>query len=434
MLAWLACGSFASSAGVAQTDADVAPPLSPPHETVAAPQVSPDADSAELVLADPDPVATNERLVATNIEEFGRKSLPVAEAYVDLADAQRRAKEYEKAAESYLAAVEAYRSIDGPFTPLAIAPLTSLGDNYHEAEDDVNAVAAYSEARTVSRRAYGLHNEEQIALLDRMSRSLLDLNQVTEAEAQQVEALRLVQRAHPADSDAVLDAIYKYAEWLGERLFFQLQRDQYTRALRIIRETHGEKDVRLVRPLLGIGNTYREERNPAGPGISSLEDALALLLEQPERDPVLIATALRDIGDWSVAFGKTGYEGMEYQRAWQLLGSAPNGDELRRAWFHGANYVLYEPISPRGLSTDPDAASGHVTVSFDIDVAGNSNNVQLVESNPVGLKDEAVLRHIRRSRFRPVIEQGQLVTGRNLAIQVKFRYLPEATLANQDDD
>jgi TonB family protein len=189
-----------------------------------------------------------------------------------------------------------------------------------------------------------------------------------------------------------------------------------------------------VRPLLGIGNTYREERNPAGPGISSLEDALALLLEQPERDPVLIATALRDIGDWSVAFGKTGYEGMEYQRAWQLLGSAPNGDELRRAWFQGANYVLYEPISPRGLSTDPDAASGHVTVSFDIDVAGNSNNVQLVESNPVGLKDEAVLRHIRRSRFRPIIEQGQLVTGRNLAIQVKFRYLPEAALANQDDD
>ena len=29
---------------------------------------------------------------------------------------------------------------------------------------------------------------------------------------------------------------------------------------------------------------------------------------------------LRDLGDWSVAFGKTGYNGSEYQRAWQLLG------------------------------------------------------------------------------------------------------------------
>jgi TonB family protein len=136
--------------------------------------------------------------------------------------------------------------------------------------------------------------------------------------------------------------------------------------------------------------------------------------------------ALRDIGDWAVAFGKTGYSGTEYQQAWQVLGSAPNGDELRRRWFTGANYVLYEPISSRGLSTDPDALSGHVTVTFDIDRAGNTDNVGLVESQPPGLKDEAVLRHIRRSRFRPVLENGSVIVGKSLAIQVNFRYLPES--------
>ena len=67
--------------------------------------------------------------------------MQTAEAYIGLADAQRQAKDYEKAAENYLAAVEVYRAIDGPFTPLAIGPLTSLGDNYHEADDDMNAVA-----------------------------------------------------------------------------------------------------------------------------------------------------------------------------------------------------------------------------------------------------------------------------------------------------
>jgi TonB family protein len=164
-----------------------------------------------------------------------------------------------------------------------------------------------------------------------------------------------------------------------------------------------------------------------------MQDALALLLEQPQRDHVAIAGALRDIGDWAVAFGKTGYEGMEYQRAWETLGSAPNGEQLRRQWFSGANYVLYEPISPRGLSTDPDAASGHVTVSFDIDTAGNSTNVKLVESSPAGLKDEAVLRHIRRSRFRPLLADGQVIAGTGLAIQVKFRYAPEAVAAADGD-
>jgi len=427
LLAWLVCGTAAAAS--AQSDAGAAETVAQPRIDVdnVVVQVAEDDSAAgrDLVAAKPaDPVAAGEQLLKSNISEFGARSLQTAEAHLDLANAQREAKQFDKAAESYLAAVDVYRSVDGPFTPLAIGPLTSLGDNYHEADNDANAVTAYSEARTVSRRAYGLHNTQQVELLDRMSRSLLDLNQLSEAEQQQVEALRLVQRAHPPGSDEVLEAIYKYAEWLGDRLFYQLQRDQYARALRMIRQLHGEDDVRQVKPLLGIGNTYREERNPASMGISALEEALNLLQEQPQRDPVATAMALRDIGDWSVAFGKTGYSGTEYQRAWQMLGSAPNGDELRRQWFTGANYVLYEPISPRGLSTDPEALSGHVTVTFDIDTAGNTDKVTLVESDPVGLKDEAVLRHIRRSRFRPVLENGAVIVGKTLAIQVKFRYLP----------
>ena len=140
----------------------------------------------------PDPATLFARETIALRTQFG-KEVDAREAYIDLAEAHRQAKDYDRAAENYLAAVEVYRGVDGPFTPLAIGPLTSLGDTYQEADDDVNAVASYTEARTVSRRVYGLHNEAQIDLLDRMSRSLLDLNQLAEAEAQQVEALRLVQ-------------------------------------------------------------------------------------------------------------------------------------------------------------------------------------------------------------------------------------------------
>jgi TonB family protein len=435
LLAWLVCGSLTSAASAQSETGESGAASAPAGDAGVESAAEPAAvEAPELVPAElADPVAAAERLVASNTAEFGPRSYPTAEAYTSLADAHRQAKDHESAAENYLAAVEIYRSIDGPFTPLVIGPLTGLGDNYHESGDDMNAIAAYTEARTVSRRVYGLHNENQIDLLDRMSRSYLDLNQLSDAEAQQVEALRLLQRGNPPGSDAVLEGMYKYAEWLGDRGFFQLQRDQYARALRVIRQVHGDNDVRQVEPLLGIGNTYREERNPASMGSSALQEALGLLLAQPQRDSAAIARALRDIGDWSVAFGKTGYAGTEYQRAWQMLGSAPNGEQLRREWFSGANYVLYEPISPRGLSIDPDALSGHVTVTFDIDSAGNTENVMLVESNPMGLKDEAVLRHIRRSRFRPLLEEGAVVIGKRLAIQVKFRYLPATADADQGD-
>jgi TonB family protein len=417
-LAWLL--SCAASTALAQADATAVEEVTP-------------APAVESPVETPaDNVAANERFVASTINERGRNSLQTAEAYVGLADAQRKAEDYDKAAESYLSAVEVYRAIDGPFTPLAIAPLTSLGDSYREAEDYTNAVASYGEARTVSRRVYGLHNPDQIVLIDRISESLLDLDQLTEAEAQQVEALRLIQRANPPDSDAVLSAIYRYAAWLGERGMFQLERDQYMRAQRIIRQSHGESDPRLVTPLLGIGNTYRRERNPAGPGISALEDALELLREQPERDALALAMVMRDIGDWNTAFGKMGYAGMEYQRSWELLGTLPNGAELRDDWYAGANYVLYEPISQRGVSTEREAVPGHVLVQFDIDVAGNPGRVTILESDPPGFKDEAVLRHVRRSRFRPWVVEGIVAPGPGLAIRVDFRYLPDAIAAESD--
>jgi len=434
-LAWLLC--CAASTALAQADAGAADAVAPPAavDESAAPAASDEAVGATppaTVETPSDTVEANERFVASTITDYGRNSLQTAEAYVGLADAQRKAQDYEEAAESYLTAVEVYRIIDGPFTPLAIAPLTSLGDSYREAEDHTNAVSSYGEARTVSRRVFGLHNPDQIVLIDRISESLLDLDQLAEAEAQQVEALRLIQRANPPESDAVLAGIYRYAGWLGERGMFQFERDQYLRAQRIIRASYGENDPRLVTPLLGIGNTYRRERNPAGPGISALEDALELLREQPERDALGLAMVMRDIGDWNTAFGKMGYAGMEYQRSWELLGTLPNGAELRARWYAGANYVLYEPISQRGVSTERQAVPGHVLVQFDIDVAGNPQDVTILESDPPGFKDDAVLRHVRRSRFRPWVVEGLVAPGPGLAIRVDFRYLPDGIAAEND--
>jgi TonB family protein len=423
-LGWLVASCwFAAAGALGQTGPAEPPAAADLGQTGPAP--APAEEAPEV-----DPVAANRAFLESTLAEAGRHSLRTAEAYIDLADAERAAGNHDAAAENYLAAVEVYRAVDGAFTPLAIPPLTDLGDNYFDAGDHPNAVSAYSEARTVSRRAYGLHNEQQIEIIDRLSRSLLEMNQVAEADAQQVEALRLVQRSHPPDSDEVLKGIYRYAQWLGQRSMFQLERDQYNRALRIVRQSRGDRDPAQVPALLGIGNTYREERNPASMGYAALQDALAILLAQPTQDSLAMATALRDLGDWTVAFSKTRYDGKEYLRAWELLAAVAGGEQLRRNWFTGANYVLYEPISPRGLSSDPDALQGRVVARFDLDTEGNTSDVAIVESDPRGFKDEAVARHIRRSRFRPLIVDGRLTPADDLAIQFKFRYLLDAVASD----
>ena len=94
--------------------------------------------------------------------------------------------------------------------------------------------------------------------------------------------------------------------------------------------------MRQVRPLVGIGNSFRNQRIPEGQGVGALRDALALLIAQKDPDELAMAEVLRDLGDWEVAFTKVDYDGAEYRRAWQLLGDVDERREPAQRVVHRA--------------------------------------------------------------------------------------------------
>lgn len=406
---------------------------------VSAPEPSStDAASSQAATGEPDanleqaPVDPKQAVLAAQAhvqqveEQFGKRSRQIAEAYLDLAELQKRAGDRESCEQSYLAAVEAFRSMEGPFTPLAIAPLTALGDSYEERKDYVSALSAYTEARTINRRTYGLLNQDQIPLLDRLTETMIELNKPAEADQHQQEALRLVERQFPAESNEALAALYKYAAWLRDQGHYQEERDLYMRALKTIHDHYGKDDLHQVPALAAIGNSFRTQRIPEPMGIGSLHEALQLMVMHGAPDKLALSSVLRDIGDWEVAFAKTDYDGTDYRRAWQYLGEVPDGEQLRKQWFTGPTYVLREPVSVLGLTQEPSAPSGHVLVRFDLDKYGRASNPTIVESEPAGFKDEAVLRHIKHSRFRPQMVAGEIVPRESLALQFNYRYSRDA--------
>ena len=365
-------------------------------------------------------------------QQFGKRSRQSAEAYLDLAELQKRAGDQDGAEKSYLAAIDVYRSLEGPFTPLAIQPLTALGDSYEERKDFMNALSAYTEARTINRRTYGLLNEDQIPLLDRLTQTMIELNKPAEADQHQLEALRIVERSYPLESDEALAALYKYAAWLRDQGRYPEERDLYMRALKTIHDHYGKDDLHEVPALSAVGNSFRSQRIPEPMGIGALHDALQLVISHGAPDKLQLAEVLRDIGDWDTAFSRVDYDGTEYRRAWAALGDLPDGDKLRKQWFTGPIYVLREPVSLLGLSQEPTSPSGHVIVRFDLDRFGHAVNPTIVESEPAGLKDEAVLRHIRHSRFRPQMVDGELVARDSLALQFNYRYSRDAVKEKGD--
>jgi len=366
-----------------------------------------------------------EQLLRLTEQEFGPTSREAAQAYELAGRIEREADDHQRAEEYFLKAVDIVRSLDGTYTELAIEPLLGLGDNYHEAGQYVNAITAYNEARTVSRRVHGLLNEGQVPILDRLTESFRALDQYAEADEQQQTILQLAERNHPRGSPEHLEAIYGYGLWLRDSGRYHDERARYAQAMRLIRDVHGKESVLLVRPLREIGNSYRAQRLPDNQGISSLRSALELLDAQGGEYPLLRAEVLRDIADWDIAFSKVDPDIERYVLAWQLLGELEDGDALRREWFEPLQSVFDEPISQRGLSRAPEARPGHVIVAFDVDRFGRASDVRVVQSEPAGFKDDAVVRAVRRWRFRPLVRDGEVVARDDVALRVNFRYLPD---------
>jgi TonB family protein len=371
-----------------------------------------------------DALALADNLIELSEQEFGASSLEAAEAYRTVAAAQREAGRHEESETNYLHAVALIRDVDGTFSERAIEPLVGLGDNYHDAGQYLNAVTAYNEARTINRRIYGLLNERQIPIVDRVTQSLQELEQYEEADQQQLEILHLQERNHPDGSPEHLEALYRYAGWLRKSRRYHDERSYYARAQRIIRDRHGKDSLLAVRPLREIGNSFRAQRVPDNQGISSLRSALEILEQSQSAEPLMTAEVLRDLGDWEVAFSKVNPDLDLYRRAWTLLGEVDDGDSLREEWFAGLVNVLGEPISQRGLSDDPDAELGYVIVQFDVDRYGRTQNVEVARSEPEGFKDEAVARAVRQWRFRPFMREGEVIE-KTEALRFNYRYLPD---------
>ena len=375
-------------------------------------------------------VAAGERLLELNLEEFGTQSIPTGQALRDLGDVQRRAGMYEEAEISFLNAIEIFRAVDGQFSALTIEPSIGLGDTYLDDGQYMNAVAAYNEARTIQRRTFGLLTEDQLTVMDRMTAAFQSLSMHEEADEQQLGAVQLIERIHGSADVETLEAMYKYAAWLRSVYRFEEEREQYERALRIIRNEYDKDHPLMVKPYRELGNSWRAQGFKSPRGFSALNTAREILEFEADSDPLELAATIVDIGDWKTAFEPAGNGHEDYLAAWNLLDSSPQHRAARTALFQPgtAQAVLAQGMSIRGLAqdpNDPDSIGGEVILQFDIDPYGRTENITVLESNPPGFKDDAAARSVRQSRFRPRIEEGQFVTARRQGYRIRFRYIPD---------
>jgi len=341
-------------------------------------------------------------------ESFGDSSAELADSYLLVAEVQTRNGDYLEAVGNILQAIELHERNEGPLSSRLIEPFIALGETYDAARERELALVAFEQARAIGRRSFGLLNEGQIPILDRMTRSL----PFDDARELQLEAVTIVRRLHGEDSRAFLDANYRYAEWLIDVSAYAYAELAYHTMHRIIDEHFGGD------PMLRVELLRTNAANIRGtPAVGfrakpkELEEALSIVTGFDRPDPMLHAAVLRDIGDWNVAHGHVDDIDDAYLNAWDILDGLDGGDDLRRKWFSGQTAVSPTPLLSDIQSTDPLAPWAQVELTFTVDTWGRPVDIQVVGSDPPGLFDRAAIREISKSRFRPRMIDGELVAS-----------------------
>ena len=376
-------------------------------------------------------VTTGLRLVEIVEAEEGPNSIALADVLTEVGEIQRLAKQHDEAERTLLRSIEIYQSQSGQTAPELVRPMTSLGVNYIDDENYRPAVGVLGEARSLSRRNFGLLNEDQVEIIDHLTVGLIGLRQFEEADQQQLKMLHIYQRNHGVDTIDSLPGVYKHAAYLRIRGRFAEALSLYQRSVRIIQDERGKFDPALAEPLREIGNTYREQLIFDGLGASALKRSIEILEQAEPRDNLGLARSYRDLGDWLTVFSRVGNGIENYETAWQLLNEVEGGDELQRRWFGArtAKWIYRPPFSQRGLGQkgqEPGLKDGFVLIQLDVQPNGRTDNVVILESEPTGAKDETIVRSARRSRLRPYIVDGKAARLEGLRLRYEFHYRPEA--------
>ena len=83
--------------------------------------------------------------------------------------------------------------------------------------------------------------------------------------------------------------------------------------------------------------------------------------------------------------------------------------------------VLFTSIFVFGCgSTNSSAKSGYVQLQFDVDTKGSPENIQVIESQPEGLFDDAAVIALSKWKYNPKITDGKPVKQLGLKVQLDF--------------
>jgi tetratricopeptide (TPR) repeat protein len=380
------------------------------------------------------------RVVELAIQVKGPKSKDFAKALTNLAIVQHRTSQYDAAQQNFESSIEIIEDIEDRLNGELINPLKGLGAAQLANGRPDLASATFSRAVHVSHVNDGPHNLNQVAILESLTETNMRLGSTEDARVNQDMIYALNERAFAANSLGMVPSLVRRAEWQRRAGFINDQRVTLRRTIRIIELNASTTDLRLIEPLMLLGNSffYVDISSAGSPhptvmvsGEVYFKRALRIASENPAADWQIIAETSLALGDYYMYQHNEQRASRVYKVSWLALSDGNDQLAYRAEQLEQVVTLRQNPIQryisvPTQDATGQDVPllQGNITIAYEVSRRGEATNLKIVESQPAGFSDmvRLVQREMRSRVYRPRFVEAEAVTTDGQVLIHRFYY------------
>ena len=337
-------------------------------------------------------------------------------------------------------AIEILETLGDRLNASLINPLRGLGAAQLGGGRPDLATQTFDRATHITHVNEGPHNIEQVEILEALAEANVRLGDLDTAR-DVLDRIHILNVRHFSnDALGLLPSLMRRATWQHRAGYHNDERATYRRAIRIVEESAGRDDPRLIEPLIRLGKSfyiYQPEPDNLGRPITVTGGGEVYLkrankiAERSKDMPWLDkATTKLALADYYISRDSFTRARRIYEEVWTDLSAQEGGLEMRSELLDKPKPIWTEPLPPYTSGAvgatdrrDGEIRTGTVAVDFIVDRRGRARLLE-TRTDPVEFSDmkRMVEREVKKRRYRPVISDGQAVDSATQTFVHEFRY------------
>ena len=362
--------------------------------------------------------SSDSTLLATPSLYLGLLQLDIGETFAALSHLDR--------------AVQLIERQHGRFDLRLIAPLRGLAIAHIETGRRESAVTALRRAQHLTHRHMGVYNTNQLPILDMLL--TVDKGRAGMTDTLSTFNLKVHEEAFGEDDPRIVPALLRMAQYMankGQRTpnrpsmafrskYFRDSLGHSSRAIQILEDAYGKDDPRIIEVLRIVAETKLKRGLGKSDAVAAIKRARDIVVANAGSDVSDVAYAKVELADIYTLWDD--HRATEaYREAWDSIPDDPRYEALRHELFGEPKQISTDSFTMR-LRERPWRIGrvNYLEMEYVVRADGRARRFEMLEGNvPLRARDQLRAK-LRRARFRPRMEDGQVVeTG---AIIVRREY------------